>query len=92
MEKTEVRDGMRVTWDTPITMDDGLVVRADIFRPLAPGRYPAILTYGPYAKGLAFQDGYPSAWKLLSDQHPDALVGSSNLYQSWELEIGRAHV
>lgn len=85
MEKTEVRDGMRVTWDTPITMDDGLVVRADIFRPLAPGRYPAILTYGPYAKGLAFQDGYPSAWKLLSDQHPDALVGSSNLYQSWEL-------
>ena len=85
MEKTEVRDGMHVTWDTPITMDDGLVVRADIFRPLAPGRYPAILTYGPYAKGLAFQDGYPSAWKLLSDQHPDALVGSSNLYQSWEL-------
>lgn len=46
---------------------------------------PAILTYGPYAKGLAFQDGYPSAWKLLSTQHPDAIVGSSNKYQSWEL-------
>ena len=23
------------------------------------GRYPVILSYGPYAKGLAFQDGYP---------------------------------
>jgi predicted acyl esterase len=85
MEKSEIRDGMHITWDAPIRMDDGLVVRADIFRPLAPGRYPAILTYGPYAKGLAFQDGYPSAWKLLSDKHPDALEGSSNLYQSWEL-------
>ncbi len=85
MEKTEIRDGMRITWDAPITMDDGLVVRADIFRPIAPGRYPAILTYGPYAKGLAFQEGYPTAWNLLASQHPAALEGSSNLYQSWEL-------
>ncbi|MBL8653837.1 MAG: CocE/NonD family hydrolase, partial [Alphaproteobacteria bacterium] len=85
MEKTEIRDGMHITWDTPITMDDGLVVRADIFRPIKPGRYPAILTYGPYAKGLAFQEGYPTAWNLLASQHPAALEGSSNLYQSWEL-------
>lgn len=83
--KSEVRDGMRVEWDVPIAMDDGLIVRADIFRPLDAGHYPAILTYGPYAKGLAFQDGYPSAWKLLSTQHPDAVAGSSNEYQSWEL-------
>ncbi|MSP89151.1 MAG: CocE/NonD family hydrolase [Alphaproteobacteria bacterium] len=76
---------MRVEWDVPIAMDDGLIVRADIFRPLDARHYPAILTYGPYAKGLAFQDGYPSAWKLLSTQHPDAVAGSSNKYQSWEL-------
>jgi uncharacterized protein len=85
MEKTEIRDGMRIVWDAPIVMDDGLVLRADLFLPVAPGRYPAILTYGPYAKGLAFQDGYPSAWSLLSTNHPGALEGSSNLYQSWEL-------
>ena len=55
--RTEVRDGMRITWHQPITMDDGLVLRADVFRPIPDGTYPAILTYGVYAKGLAFQDG-----------------------------------
>ena len=31
--RSEVRDGMRIDWDVPITMDDGLVLRADVFRP-----------------------------------------------------------
>ena len=56
---------MRIDWDVPITMDDGLVLRADVFRPATDGRYPVILSYGPYAKGLAFQDGYPSAWQRM---------------------------
>ena len=47
--RSEVRDGMRIDWDVPITMDDGLVLRADVFRPVADGKYPVILTYGPYA-------------------------------------------
>ena len=33
--KTEIRDNMRIEWDVPITMDDGLVLRADVFRPVA---------------------------------------------------------
>ncbi|HYX65361.1 MAG TPA: CocE/NonD family hydrolase, partial [Burkholderiales bacterium] len=62
--KTEVRDGMRIDWDVAIAMDDGVVLRADVYRPneSRQARYPVILSYGPYAKGLAFQDGYPSAW------------------------------
>ena len=31
--KSELRDGMRIDWDVPIPMDDGLVLRADIYRP-----------------------------------------------------------
>ena len=27
---------MRIDWDVPITMDDGLVLRADVFRPRKP--------------------------------------------------------
>ncbi|MFZ0375079.1 MAG: CocE/NonD family hydrolase, partial [Xanthobacteraceae bacterium] len=84
-ERSETRDGMRIDWNVPIAMDDGLVLRADVFRPIAEGRYPVILTYGPYAKGLAFQDGYPSAWQRMAEQHPDVAAGSSNLYQSWEV-------
>ena len=81
----EIRDGMRIEWDVPIAMDDGLVLRADVFRPVADGRHPVILTYGPYAKGLAFQDGYPSAWQRMVAEHPDVPHGSSNKYQSWEV-------
>jgi len=83
--RSEVRDGMRIDWDVPIRMDDGLVLRADVFRPVKDGRYPVILSYGPYAKGLAFQDGYPSAWQRMAERHPDVTAGSSNLYQSWEV-------
>lgn len=83
--KSEVRDGMRIDWDVPITMDDGVVLRADIFRPLGAEKVPAILTYGPYGKGLAFQEGYKTAWDIMARDYPDALEGSSNLYQSWEV-------
>ncbi len=76
---------MQIEWDVPIAMDDGLVLRADVFRPPGNGRHPVLLTYGPYAKGLSFQDGYPSAWQRMVDEHPDVAQGSSNLYQSWEV-------
>jgi len=82
---SEERDGMRIDWDVPIEMDDGLVLRADVFRPPVEGRYPVILTYGPYGKGLAFQEGYPSAWQRMVAEHPDVAYGSSNRYQSWEV-------
>ena len=82
---SELRDGMRIDWDAPIPMDDGLMLRADIFSPPEAGLYPVILSYGPYAKGLAFQEGYPSAWQRMVAEHPDVAHGSTNQYQSWEV-------
>src|SRR3954463_15779436 len=80
---------MHVDWDVPIEMDDGLVLRADVYRPDArpseAARYPVILSYGPYAKGLAFQEGYPSAWQRMVAEHPDVAYGPNNKYQSWEV-------
>src|SRR6266700_1698485 len=70
--------------DAPIEMDDGVVLRADVFRPLGGGRYPVLLSYGPYAKGLAFQDGYPEQWEIMCREHPDVPTGSTNQYQNWE--------
>jgi uncharacterized protein len=84
-QRAEVRGGMRIDWDVPVKMDDGLVLRADIFRPAKDGKYPVILSYGPYAKNLSFQDGYPSAWERMITKHPDVAADSSNLYQSWEV-------
>ena len=83
--KSEIRDGMQIDWDAPIAMDDGVVLRADVFHPVGDGKYPVILSYGPYAKGLAFQEGYKSNWKWLTEAAPEVLQGSSNKYQNWEL-------
>ena len=83
--KEETRDGMRIHWDAPIVMDDGLTLRADIYLPLKEGQYPVILTYGPYGKGLAFQESNTVAWEHLVKHNPEVLQGSSNLYQAWEL-------
>jgi uncharacterized protein len=76
---------MQIDWDVAIEMDDGLVLRADVYRPADDGRYPVILSYGPYGKGLPFQEGYASAWEVLVEQHPDVAAGSSNRYQNWEV-------
>ncbi len=84
-QASEIRDGMRIDWDVVIEMDDGLQLRADVFRPIEDGRYPVILSYGPYAKGLAFQEGYPSAWDRMAEEHPDVTAGSTNQYQNWEV-------
>ena len=69
-EVSEVRDGMRIDWDMPITMDDGLVLRCDVFRPVKKGRYPVLLSHGPYGKWLHFEDGYKTAWKRMAAEAP----------------------
>ena len=84
-QKSEVRDGMRIDWDAPIAMEDGVVLRADVFRPDRPGKFPVLLTYGPYGKGLAFQQGYKTAWDNMVRDFPEVAAGSSNKYQNWEV-------
>jgi predicted acyl esterase len=49
-EQVQITDGMYIEWDVAIDMDDGLQLRADIFRPTGAGPYPVLLSHGPYAK------------------------------------------
>ena len=83
--RSEIRDGMQIDWDVGIEMDDGVVLRADVFRSVGSGTYPVLLTYGPYGKGLSFQQGYPGAWNIMVAAHPDVPYGSTNKYQNWEV-------
>jgi len=80
---SEVRDGMLIDWDVIIPVEDGHLV-ADVFRPDDDQPHPVLLAAGPYAKGLAFADGYSHQWTSLVRDHPEVLDGSTGSYQVWE--------
>src|SRR5439155_457557 len=82
---SEIRDGMRIDWDAAIPMDDGVVLRCDVFRPERDGRYAVLLSAGPYGKGLAFQERAPYAWDRLVSKYPEVTAGSSCKYANWEV-------
>ena len=84
-QKSEVLDGMHIDWNIPIRTRDGSCLYADVYRPAKAGKYPVILSHGPYGKGLAFQDGYRTAWDIMAEKHPDVTAGSTNKYQNWEV-------
>jgi uncharacterized protein len=47
---------VRAETDVPAPMRDGVVLRADVLRPDAPGRFPAILMRTPYGKASEWRD------------------------------------
>jgi predicted acyl esterase len=73
---------MLIDWDVPIEMDDGVVLRADVFRPAEEGQYPVLLSSGPFGKGIAFQEAYPGLWQRLLANDRGVDNGSSNRYQN----------
>ncbi|HJR91723.1 MAG TPA: CocE/NonD family hydrolase [Acidimicrobiia bacterium] len=83
---TAESDGMVIDYQVPVGLSDGAVLRADVFRPPAHGRYPVILSHGVYAKGLPFNGPiYKMQWDKLVAKDPSVLEGSSNQYQAWEV-------
>lgn len=50
--------GMLVERDVAVPMRDGVKIYADIHRPSAPGKVPALLAWSPYGKHRAFQYEY----------------------------------
>ena len=70
-QRSEVRDNMRIDWDVPIPMDDGIVLRADVFRPVE--RRP--LSGHPHVralrKGARLSGRLSDAWQRMADKHPD---------------------
>ena len=85
MSGTEYRDGMKIEWDVPIAMDDGIELMCDVYRPVEDGRHPVIISCGPYGKLLHFEDLYTDQWRRMAEEHPDVVAGSTNKYQNWEV-------
>ncbi|MBI1725030.1 MAG: hypothetical protein HYR52_05270 [Candidatus Tectomicrobia bacterium] len=55
--RTEVRDGMRIDRHVQTAMDDGLALRADVYRPVEDGRYPGNRAAGCRARDQLDPDG-----------------------------------
>ena len=55
-ERAAEYDGMIAMRDQPVPMRDGLTLRADVYRPQAEGRFPALLAFAIYNKDLQGPD------------------------------------
>jgi predicted acyl esterase len=75
---------MIIDRDVPITVDDGNVLRADVFRPDDGKPAPVIMSLGPYGKGVRYKDGYPLQYKWMMKTHPNHLAQSSKEHLVWE--------
>src|ERR1700735_1069812 len=84
--KTVIEDGMRIMLDLPITMADGVVLRADVYLPIEEGRYPVIASLGAYGKNLPFSEPpYKGMWDKMVAAYPDTIEGTSTKHTSFEV-------
>ena len=63
--------------DIGIPVRDGAVLRGNLFRPEEPGRYPVLMTFGPYGKDVHIKQFMPDAWEMIQQRHPEILAASS---------------
>ena len=75
---------MIIERDLSVPMDDGLVLKADVYRPDTTDPVPTIMTHGPYGKGVMYQDHYRLLWDWMVERHPDLLAGSEHRWLTWE--------
>jgi predicted acyl esterase len=60
-----------------IPMRDGALLRANVYRPESDGRFPVLMTFGPYGKDVPLRDFMPEAWDRLTQTYPEILAASS---------------
>ena len=70
--------------DVAVAASDGLVLRANVFRPEASGRYPVLVSMSPYGKDVHFEDYLPSGWAELTRLVPEVCKGSTCQFMNWE--------
>jgi uncharacterized protein len=63
--------------NTEIPMRDGAILFANVYRPDTDGRFPVLMTFGPYGKDVALRDFMQEAWGRLTETYPEILAASS---------------
>jgi uncharacterized protein len=68
---------MVVDTDIGIPMRDGAVLRANFYHPKAEGKFPVLMTFGPYGKDVPLKEFMTEAWATLEKHYPEILKASS---------------
>ena len=68
---------MVVDTDIGIPMRDGAVLRANFYHPKADGKFPVLMTFGPYGKDVPLREFMTEAWATLEKHYPEILQASS---------------
>ncbi len=84
--RTTTENGMVFERDVALAMSDGALLRANVFRPAAPGRYPVVMALGAYGKDVHFEDAFNPQWQVLKQIYPGLdSEGSTGRYLRWEV-------
>ncbi|RDE08212.1 CocE/NonD family hydrolase [Pelagibacterium lacus] len=70
--------------DVDVPMRDGATLKANVFRPKTPGKYPVIITLGPYGKDLHFSNHRKDTWDTLVKNCPDVFEHSTGKWMAFE--------
>lgn len=83
-KQTAGRYPMVLDKDVEVPMRNGALLRANVFRPDAEGKFPVLMTLGPYGKDVHIQQFMPEAWEYLLKRQPAVLQASSCKYLAFE--------
>ncbi len=78
------QDKIILEHDVDVPLRDGARIKANVFRPQAPGKYPVLMTFGPYGKDVHFSKNSPAPWDDLVKNHPDVFRDSSGKLMAFE--------
>src|SRR6266566_3204010 len=68
---------MLLEQNADVPMRDGAILQANVYRPNADGRFPVLMTFGPYGKDVPLREFMQEAWDRLNATYPEILAASS---------------
>ncbi|RSL56817.1 hypothetical protein CEP53_006692 [Fusarium sp. AF-6] len=77
LQTTDTFDGYIADFNVSIPLktakktlpDDPLLVRGNVYRPKREGKYPVLVTYGPYGKDIPYSIFHPKSFAELNPEH-----------------------
>ena len=91
MEERENRFGIIIERNVAIPVRDGVVLRANVFRPDTTGEFPGLLTRTPYGKATGGFDRFVRAGYVVVSQDSRGRYASEGQYTLFTVEnIGEA--